>query len=565
MKHKKYTVPTMITGLVIATGMLIGSCSMQSSTTWVSPEMLISENTRALIDEGEQIVTETMKNNQAIKASPMHGDIETATDLMVFPYNFDITNYQEQKSFQERMRDVYYADDNIVNLYKLLNSEDGTVQLESGKTMEASENTNNTSPVSSLREIVDALAAREAASGRSSVSSGIMSAIGLLGNDEFTAITGKDANPLKAAFEQIMSVATPVGQVCKTISKVSDTVKSIIGFLRGDKDRSEQTYEAVKRIEAQVNKIGLTLDEFRYEVNVKLDVINSKMDKSIQQLFYARKDINMLMIQLDEARNILGDNITDVETAVWYQGLQQSMAKVEGFLGNLSTSVNEEDSQRAAEAIVYEYNSIKEHFDTCISEIHDIALTRPEFIAAYPEKIGYTEDSEVARITAVIKHSGGTCTYWFSYTNPAIAAPISLGDLAYLAKIITTKFLVNEYAYEKKDLLKKNKIDAIAYLETLNSRYGLAINECVKTMDDEFYTHVDNVMSNFAGLGLTDITSIEYFLDGEKVEVPTEGERIILAAYGYQSAFMDYLGKLATAYLTLCYHVQSHINAGKGL
>jgi hypothetical protein len=501
---------TAVVALSILASLLIMTCSVDPQG-YANPEELLSEQTRVLAEDGKTIFDDTIKDHANVKNSEIADSVEAVTDYMLFPVNYDIVNFDTQKSFDERMKDMYYADDNVIQIYNFI---------------------------------------KDPTADASGATRGVEGVIDFLG-------TTADV------LESVSDVISPVNAICSGIS-------SIVSIFGGGSDskvqkKLEKMDAKLNAISGQISGLDMKIDEFRAAMNQEFSKLNSKVDHSIELQWHTRKDINLLSQQLTEVESNLGTALDTIRSDIYYSNFITTKSNIDGYLGDLSTQSSH--TVQYALNVINEYGALMQNYLNFIEQLHDVAVAATYTGNIYnADYIADDDDESIKVIKAVITHGSGTATYYLKYTNPRKSVPISLGDFEYLSKFMLMRFVLNELTNEDPSLDNKNT--ALSYINELDTRYKTELEAAMLTMNTEYLVHKQKVLSGFTG-DYSGITSVEYYANGELIddmasvgsdEYQDQLERLVKSSY--ISSSFDYLTLLYSEFLTLKIQLNAYIEAG---
>lgn len=410
----KLSITVLLAGLLMTacgTGDVLGPDNGTSSsigTTTVDTREFLNDSTLKLVDEGDSLLDATV-DSYSVMTNPIARDMtRAAADFMLCPYGAD-----GNTTFSQRMAGFCTGDDNVVKMYSLI------------------QNASNLDyqPEGSASQGRRALLRAQTNGGLSLNNSGYYTVQYLLDNRQ---------------------------DIVRSIPIIGGFVACFIG----GKTKEEKNQE---RIMNQLNRIGVSLNQFWMETRRSFRMVNLKLDAVLGSLASLRGEVNFLHGDLQG--NIVEQKIKDIKL------------NFEAFLTTYHQQTLESDRSNA----VYEYYVVSHNFAADLSSFISCARDVKDWAVQFPGNSGYTDwflqDSSLSNLVPVLAGSAlssdnqpADYSYWhkFNYPNPKWYVNMSMGDLDFLSRMMLGRLQLNAVLKGGADLKASNTIIAQDLLNELN-------------------------------------------------------------------------------------------------
>jgi len=212
-------------------------------------------------------------------------------------------------------------------------------------------------------------------------------------------------------------------------------------------------------LERQLTQIGKNLAEMHNEMKRGFTALTRKTDQILGELETVKGDLNILI-----------QGQTDIENLILSTGMGDVKDAFEGFLGTYEMSINQTEASNKASEYVYsaDYNEGIIKFITFSKALQEWATNETQYSEYIWNDPSASTNSYWVQI-GTISHSHGYTN--MMYHNPKKDVVISLGNMMYLAKMMLTRFQLNNVLYTSKtDRAASNRNIATYYLELLDTR-----------------------------------------------------------------------------------------------
>lgn len=332
--------------------------------------------------------------------------------------------------------------------------------------------------------------------------------------------------------------------VCYRISSSSRRLRRIESSIGAMRSEMASYYRDLKNDIAQLRK--------------EIGEINEKIDTVIEELHDLKNDINTM-----------GEQITEIGDILTKKNLNTPLNAIKGFLrdyGRLAVS----DAEEREIALKYkdEFERILLDFMDAILDMQSWAKAQSSGEAYYPDMVYDEEKANVLKVyvrwQTVPAGWTGRTEYPFDFKNPRKNLNISLGNLEYLAKMIMTRFIMNQALYSGDELTLANSKAATLYLEDIrHERFNIktSLAEAIKLMDAEYINHMDMINSNFKPFTDAGFSGLYLVADGETVDAgkDTTDFRETLLQEVYASVYSDYIGNFLAEMIALETDLEAYV------
>src|SRR6056297_72148 len=461
----------------------------------VLPRDLMSDNINTMIEDGESIMMDTLETYSGMEDTGIYGAFVYISDYNMFPDGWD-----GEKTFYDRMEEVYWAEDNVVQLYYQM--DDSTSGRGGIQNLESNER-------------VAALALTSFIVGTAiSVAD---TAIDTYQKHRELELDEERNRILRANSHQLRNMSAMMHTQNRAIMEEFQGVNSILADVQsGQAELSEQIYALEENLSLRLNSLNLNIDSFRNEMRQELSNVNERIDTVIEGLYYVGRDISLMHADLESSLDWISNYLLS-------NNLQTTMNSVNGFLRDYDDSVTWEQAQALASDYITYYETLILNFlfsaqdmqtyalendiyaDTILSDIQQNGSD--SFVTFYRAKVAGTYYDTADHATEDFDEY-----YYFDYTNPRKSLEISYGNLEYLYKVMMTRFILNNILYAGEELKETNTSKATRYLEDI-SFIQTAAEEASLLMDTEHNTHQELIQNDFSSIYEDNSTRSDVVID----------------------------------------------------
>jgi hypothetical protein len=482
----------------------LGGCNNISPED-ITPQELNTTHTNTLVERGESLYDDVSSSYTELQNSDSGELAKGFGDYALFP-----NDWTEDSTFSDRMKAVYWADDNIVQSVEAFTESDEELETSSNQ-----------------RFVGLAISAFSAG----------MKVYQDHKRNKLIEMQGQRLkqieNMMKAQNLQLEKQHAEQMEASRETQQKIDAMEANI---------SNQLSNMQQDLKGEHLETQMMIDDFRSEVRVGFSEVHNGINTIITNVAELQNDVN-----------IIRSDLTWLTELLLSEAINEPKNRIEGFYdGFASIAGSFDQTYDYAKDIEPDLEFLRREFIAAAVKIQENALQKGLITDTYWND----ETTTLTRYRADITHSGGTDTYNFDFPSPKKLVAISYGNLEYLYKITMTRFIVNQTLYTGSELAETNANAAQFYLESLNDeQYNVkgAAEDAAVAMHDELVIHLDHIDDGFTNLysGITDVSYKVKDSTGTWVSVPEldglSGDDLKatvkeLVAEAYIGVYAEYMG-----------------------
>ena len=384
--------------LVLIFGLfLISGCSGDDKPAYSGDSIqMVSYSANNMMSNGNRFLDETVSSYSSITNPIMKGVLKKMVDYTLFPYNSSTG-----KDFTTRMKDVYWAEDNIIQAYNLQ---------------------------------------------KNYLENSVIGGAGTIGPRTLSRMTSEEIDD---GVNVLLDEFAP--KLLESVPFVGDILGSVFGSLFGGPSQEDRMEENQEKMMKQLDALGKTMDQMAQENRQNFKVLNIKADQTLKNLEGLKGDISILNTGVEAS--LLNDmnavisqydgflttfseaaNTNEARTIV-YNYLKVSA----DYWQNILTFFNTAKSVQNWAVANGQYTADKVWQDptSWIDKMwFEVRYTMGSYYGTNGYDIGQTHDLD--------------------YDNPKKQLIRSLGNIDYLTKMILARFDLNAVLYAGETLKQQN-------------------------------------------------------------------------------------------------------------